>query len=139
MIMEDLETEVREAVVRIYRRVKSERSDAALGDTASAVLSHLVKEGPQTLRALSERERVTPPAMNQTVNALEATGHVVRHPDPTDGRKVLISATESGVALREEARRVGNAWLHSRLGRLSEPERRTLAEAARIMKDVAES
>ncbi len=89
----DLATDLQGAVARIYRRVKAEMSDDQLGQTQSTVLSYVTKHGPQTLRALSERERVTPPAMNQTVNALQAAGLVTRGPDPTDGRKVLVAAT----------------------------------------------
>ena len=135
----DLATDLQGAVARIYRRVKAEMSDDQLGQTQSTVLSYVTKHGPQTLRALSERERVTPPAMNQTVNALQAAGLVTRGPDPTDGRKVLVAATERGVAAAAENRRAKRIWLNARLDKLTDRERQALTEAARILNDLAAS
>jgi DNA-binding MarR family transcriptional regulator len=137
--MDQLATELQGAVARIYRRVRSETPDNELGDTALSVLKHVFKNGPQTPRALSDRERVTPPAMNQTINALEAAGFVTRNPDPTDGRKVLVTATDSGVALMTEGRRARHLWLNSRLAALTDRQRQALLEATRILNDMAAS
>jgi DNA-binding MarR family transcriptional regulator len=135
----DLATELQRAVARIYRRVRSEMPASQLGGTQLSVLTYLVKHGPQTLRALSDRERVTPPAMNQTVNALQAVDLVVRRPDPGDGRKVLVTATERGAELVAEGRRVKHAWLNTRLEQLTDAERRSLIEAARLFNEMADS
>jgi DNA-binding MarR family transcriptional regulator len=138
-VVPDLATEIQGAVARIYRRVRSEMPDTRLGNTPLAVLAYLVKQGPQTLRALSDRERITPPAMTQTVNVLETAGLVTRHPDPSDGRKVLVAATDSGITLTTEGRRAKHVWLNSRLDQLSDRERRVLVEAARIFNEIASS
>ncbi|WP_435126708.1 MarR family winged helix-turn-helix transcriptional regulator [Actinacidiphila sp. bgisy144] len=135
----DLSADLQGAVARIYRRVRSETQDDQLGGTQSSVLSHVVKHGPQALRALSERERVSPPAMNQTVNALQDAGLVTRRPDPNDGRKVLIAATDAGRALTFERRRLKHQWLITRLEHMTDHEREVLAEAALIFNALAES
>ncbi|MFS8204193.1 MarR family winged helix-turn-helix transcriptional regulator [Streptomyces sp. CWNU-52B] len=135
----DLAMELQGAVARIYRRVRSELPDQQLGGTQLSVLAHLVRQGPQTLRTLSDRESVSPPAMNQTVNALQSAGLVVRRPDPSDGRKVLVTATGRGTELVDERRRAKHDWLDARLEQLSEAERSVLAEAARIFHHIAES
>src|ERR1700712_2889008 len=131
--------EIQRAIARIYRRVRSETTDSRLGDTALAVLANVVKNGAQTPRDLSERERVTPPAMNQTVNTLQAAGLVSRASDPSDGRKVLVTATELGFALTAERRHAKQVWLASRLDELSARELEVLVEAARILNDMAAS
>jgi DNA-binding MarR family transcriptional regulator len=136
---DELASAVQVAVARLYRRARSEVPHNELGDTALSALAHVVKQGPQTLRMLSERERVTPPAMNQVVNSLQSAGLVSREPDPTDGRKVLVTATARGAAFWLEGRRARYAWLNARLAELSERERESLAEAARIFRDMADS
>jgi DNA-binding MarR family transcriptional regulator len=135
----DLATDLQGAVARIYRRVRSEVPGKELGETPRSVLAHLVKQGPQTLRALSERERVSPPAMTQTVNLLETAGLVTREPDPSDGRKVLVAATTLGAELTAEVRRAKRLWLSVRLDQLPDADRHTLAEAARILDELAAS
>ncbi|GGF15830.1 MarR family winged helix-turn-helix transcriptional regulator [Subtercola lobariae] len=136
---DDIGPEVRRAVGRIYRRVRSEMHDEQLGDTAVSVLAYLVKHGPQTPGLLSELERVTPPAMNQTINILQTEGLVTRAPDPSDGRKVLVAATDQGITRAAELRTAKHVWLNSRLDQLSPAERRVLVEAARILNEIAGS
>ncbi len=131
--------DIQRAVARIYRRVRSEQPGHQLGDTQLSVLTHLVKQGPRTLRELSDRERIRPPSMNQAVNVLQAAGLVAREPDPSDGRKVLVTATARGAELVSEGRRVKRAWLATRLAGLSDTDRRTLVEAARIFEELARS
>lgn len=136
----ELSTELQGAVARMYRRVRREVPQSeAMGDTQRSVLVWVVKQGPQTPGALSVRERVSAPGMNQIVNRLQEAGLVEREPDPTDGRKVLVRATEAGTALVLEGRRMKHAWLNERLDQLSDEERRTLHEAARILEEMAAS
>ena len=127
------------AVVRLHRRLKAERIDDQIGDTHYSVLVFLVKQGPHSLKDLSVRERVTPPSMNQTVNALETAGYVERHDDPDDRRKVLIQATEQGIAIAKQTRRLRHAWLNSRLKDLPAPDRDALDRAAQILRQIADS
>ncbi|MCW2602529.1 MAG: MarR family transcriptional regulator [Pseudonocardiales bacterium] len=136
---DSLASEVQAAVARMYRRARSEMPDNELGETPLSVLSHLVKHGPQSLRSLSERERVTPPAMSQVVNALQASGLVTRSPDPGDGRRVLVAATGAGASLWIDGRRARDAWMNARLAELSADQRRAVSEAARILRAMADS
>jgi DNA-binding MarR family transcriptional regulator len=135
---DDLGAEVRGGVGRLYRRLRAERSDDTWSDTQLSVLVHLLRRGPQTLRELSDRERVSPPSMNQAVNALAAAGFVERTPDPGDGRRVLVGATGEGMRVASELRRRRNAWLDARLDALTVAERATMLEAARILRRIAE-
>ncbi len=137
--IDELGMQVRRAVARLYRRLRFERSADVLGDTASSVLARLARRGPHSLRDLSEREHVTPPAMNQTMNALVASGYVVREPDPTDRRKVLFVATTDGVAMAAETRYRRHEWLNRQLAELSPAERDTLHEATQILRRIADA
>jgi len=135
----DLSTALRIAVARLSRRLRAEKEDDELSDSQTAILAYLVREGPGTIGRLSEYERVTPPSMNRTVNRLEEAGYVERTADQADGRKVVVVPTERGVELVAETRRRRDAWLHQRLRTLSPEQRAILAQAADIIRELAES
>lgn len=134
----ELGQKLRPAIGRVYRRFRSMRPAGELGDVAMSVLSHLDREGPQTLSALSERDRVTPGSMSQTVNRLTAAGYAERSPDPSDGRRVLFTATAAGRALAEQSRVPMEQWLDSRLASLTDHERSVLDEAADVLFKLAD-
>jgi DNA-binding MarR family transcriptional regulator len=135
----DLSSALRVAVARLSRRLRAEKEDDELSDSQTAALGYLVREGSGTIGRLSEYERVKPPSMNRTVNRLEEAGYVRRTADAGDGRKVVVVPTQRGVELVAETRRRRDAWLHQRLRTLSPEERTTLAEAARILRELADS
>ena len=135
----DLSGALRIAMARLSRRLSAEKDDDDLSDSQTATLGYLVREGSGTIGRLSEFERVKPPSMNRTVNRLEEAGYVERTADAADGRKVVVVPTERGAGLVAETRRRRDAWLHQRLRTLSAEERATLAEAARIMRELADS
>lgn len=135
----DLSSALRIAVARLSRRLRAEKEDDELSDTQTSTLAFLVREGSGTIGRLSEHERVKPPSMNRTVNHLEEAGYVERTADADDGRKVVVVPTEAGRQLVAETRRRRDAWLHQRLRRLTPEQRAVLAEAAAIMREVADS
>ena len=135
----DLSSALRIAVARLSRRLRAEKEDDELSDTQTSTLAFLVREGSGTIGRLSEHERVTPPSMNRTVNHLEQAGYVRRTADAADGRKVVVVPTEAGLRLVAETRRRRDAWLHQRLRTLTPEQRETLAEAAIILRELADS
>jgi DNA-binding MarR family transcriptional regulator len=137
--IEELDASLSSAVSRLFRRVRAEKASDQISDSHRSVLALLVKEGPRSLSELSEHQRVKPPPMSQTVNALVEQGYVERRDDPTDGRKVILTATASGQALIEETGRRFHAWLQSHLVELSEDDRETLRKAATIIRRLADS
>jgi DNA-binding MarR family transcriptional regulator len=108
-----------------------------MSDGQFAVLAALTLHGPHTLGDLAERERVSAPSMNRTVNCLEESGYVSRTPDETDRRKVNIDLTDSGRAVVDETVRRRDSWLEEALQALDPAQRAVLAEAAQIMREVA--
>jgi DNA-binding MarR family transcriptional regulator len=136
---EALSVELRTAVGRLYSRFRSERLEGELGDAALGVLIRLLKVGPQSLTDLSEHARVTPGSMSQTVNRLTEGGYAMRAHDPHDGRKVLFTLTPQGEALATTTRAQIAAWLEAQIAQLSPDERAILAQAAAIMRRMADS
>ena len=138
-IVEALDSDFPTAITRLYRRLRAERPSDQISDLQRTVLALLVREGPHTLRELSDHEHVTPPSMNQTVNYLASAGYVARTDDPGDGRKVILVATAKGAELIAEARQRRHMWLNGQLQRLSGDERAVLTAATSILNKIADS
>ncbi|HEY0247304.1 MAG TPA: MarR family transcriptional regulator [Gryllotalpicola sp.] len=131
--------QLRIAVNRLSRRIRAEKAGDELSDAQFSVLATLVREGSRTIGQLAEAERVTPPSMNRTVNALAEGGYVVREGSPDDGRKVFVKATASGVEFVTETRLRRDRWLDQRTRELTSAQRETLREASVIMRQLADS
>jgi DNA-binding MarR family transcriptional regulator len=129
-------TALRMATLRLARRLRAERVDPSLSDGQFAVLGWLNKQGPLTLTQLAERERVSAPSMNRTVNCLEETGYLVREADEADRRRTNIRLTDSGRDIVATTLKKRDAWLTTRLRELSKEDRAALARAAELMGDL---
>jgi DNA-binding MarR family transcriptional regulator len=129
---------LRGAVLRFARRLRNQRAIDTMSDGQLAVLGWLKMRGPHTLGELAERERVSAPSMNRTVNCLEESGFLQRSPDDADRRKVNVSLTDAGHEIVVETGRRRDAWLDDALAELTAHERATLAAAAEIMTRMAD-
>jgi DNA-binding MarR family transcriptional regulator len=131
--------DLRLAIQRLARRIRSMQADDDVTEGQRAVLFALSKNGTQTLGSLSEHERVTPPSMNRTINALVELGLVTREPAPDDARKVSLNLSSTGEAFIRETRRRRDAWFTTRLDALPFDQRRMLREVAPILRDLADN
>ena len=132
-----LASALRLSVMRLARRMRSERADTSLTLTQLAALATLERHGPLTPRELAQAERVQPPSMTRVAASLEAAGLTTRTDHPTDGRQVLLAASPAGVALLREDRRRRDAWLAQRLRALDPVDREVLERAAVVLDRLA--
>jgi DNA-binding MarR family transcriptional regulator len=133
-----LASELRLSVMRLRRRLSNERHpDNPLSMGAMAVLGCLFRKGDLTVGELAASERVQPPSMTRTVNALVEGGYVTRRAHETDGRQVVVVLSEQGrtTLLADRARR--DAWLARRLHELTPDERAVLRRAAPLLERLA--
>jgi DNA-binding MarR family transcriptional regulator len=130
--------DLRVVLMRAVRRLRQERSSEDITDGQYTVLAALSNHGPMTPSALAEEQRVQPPHMSRTINALVAAGLARRDEHPTDRRQVIVSITEAGTTHVRETRRRRNEWLAGRLARLTPEERQVLAQATVLLRKVAE-
>ena len=130
---DELARTLRESIQRLNRRVRQTRAVGDLTFSQLSALTSLQLAGALTPRELADVERVQPPTMTKIVGKLEERGLVVRTPHPTDGRQVILSATEAGRAVVAEDRRARAAWLTQRLAALTPEERETLHRAIDIL------
>ena len=126
-------SDLRIATFRLARRMRTQRAVDSMSDGQFAVLAGLSVHGAHTLTELADRERVSSPAMNRTVNCLQDAGYITRSADEHDGRKVVIDLTDDGRAVVDETARRRDAWVEGALAELEPDERETLAWAAEIM------
>ncbi len=133
----DEASDFRMATFRLARRLRSQRAVDSMSDGQFAVLAALSNHGPHTLSELADRERVSAPSMNRTVNCLEESGYLTRTPDVADRRKVNIALTDAGRGVVAETVRRRDSWLEQAFAALSPAQRATLHDAAAIMREVA--
>lgn len=132
----ELATQLRLACMRISRRVRFESADAVAPHQFSVLVR--LAESPRTPREMAAIEKVSAPSMTRTVNGLEERGLVSRHPDPDDGRCVIVSLTPAGREALGVTRAARDAWMTSRVAELSAAEREILAQATLLLHRVAD-
>ncbi|POM26415.1 HTH-type transcriptional repressor NicR [Actinomadura rubteroloni] len=135
---EVLATDLRACLGPLLRRLRQAKVDDELTPSQTAVLVRLYREGPSTSSALAVAEGVRPQSMGAIVAALVARGLVVRAPDPADGRRVVLSLSDTGRdgvrgARRERSRRLTAALRDE----LTADERALLAAAVPLLDRVS--
>jgi DNA-binding MarR family transcriptional regulator len=131
--------EIRLTIQHLSRRIRSMQSDESVTEGQRSVLFTLANNGPQTLGSLSEWERVTPPSMNRTINALVKAGLVTRVGAADDGRKVTIDLSKEGREFIVLTRRKRDAWFTKQLARLTPEQRSIVDQSAKILREISDS
>ena len=114
--------------MRLARRLRQQAEHGATPSMLSA-LSSIERLGPVTLGRLAEVERVQPPTLTKIVGRLESEGLVVRAPDEADHRVVRVRLSRRGREVVQRARIRKDAFLATKLGKLS-PDELDALEAA---------
>lgn len=129
-------TDLADAVLTMHGRLRrsllaSKSDDVTASQTAA--LGRLLRYGPATIADLARAEGVRPQSMGATVQALVDLGLAERQPDPTDGRRSIVSATAAGRDARQTAWAARNRELAERLATLPETDRRVVARAMDLL------
>jgi len=119
------------------------QSPAVEGDLSSAetsAMARLDRVGAASPSELAKLERISPQSMGATVASLEERGLVVRAADPGDGRRVVLSLTESGTALLQRRRSARSEALSQALSAgFTKAELNRLLAAAPLIERLAHS
>lgn len=110
------------AVEQLVRYVRRSATAGGLSTAASSALGRLGTEGPQRLTELARAENVSQPNMTQLVTRMERAGLVRRTADRTDGRGVVVAATEAGLEVFRQRRAERADALRRLIEELSESE-----------------
>lgn len=129
--------DLRIAVMRLARRLRTERASDAMTPSQMAVLGTLMRQGAMCPAELASAERVQPPSMTRILNTLQDAGMVTRRPHPTDGRQVLYETTPKARRMVQDDRERRDHWLSQRLSTLSVEDRQILERSIPILQSLA--
>src|ERR1700683_902841 len=131
---------LRVSIGLLLRRLRQVQAQGELTLPESSALVRLDRGGPTTPSELAKLEQISPQSMGATLAALEARGLVDRRPDPQDGRRVVLSVTETGRAVLLDKRNARAEQLAQALSVGFTPaELRQLMAAAPLLERLAQS
>jgi DNA-binding MarR family transcriptional regulator len=137
--VDDVGSELRRAVTRLYSRFRSERMEGEVPDAALLVLIVLDKQDRMSLTDLAEAAHVTLGSMSQTVRRLEQLAYVTKARGTQDRRKVLFALTGEGRTAVTASRRHRRDWLNGHIAELTEAERADIARVTPLLLRIADS
>lgn len=137
MATSNVAPDLRIAVMRLARRLRTERSSDSMTPSQMAVLGTLLREGAMCTADLAAAERVQPPSMTRILSSLQDAGMVTRTPHPTDRRQVLYDTTPAARRMVLQDREARDHWLSQRLSVLAPQDRETLERAIPILESLA--
>ena len=122
----------------LIRRIRQAPADGGLTPSESSALARLARGGPATSSALAKLEQISPQSMGVTLASLEERGLVERQADDHDGRRVLLSITEAGIAARQVRRNARSQQIARALSSgFSRAEVEQLAASAPLLERLA--
>jgi DNA-binding MarR family transcriptional regulator len=93
--VDDVAAALQMGIGLFLRRLRQIQPGGGLTLPEASVLKRLA-QGPATVTALAKAEQISVQSMGATLGALETRGLLERRPDPGDGRRAILSATEAG-------------------------------------------
>ena len=133
----ELASVIRLAILRVARRLRSQRVNTAVTLSQLSALATVKKCGPLSAGEIAAIEQVQPPSMTKILAALEANQFIERQPHPDDRRQSVISISQAGVDLLSVETRARDQWLALRLAELSDSDIDKLTNAAEVLERLA--
>lgn len=129
--------ELRTMFSRLRRRMRESYDTRGLSPSQTSVLSRLSKDGPASTSELAAAEGVRHQSMAATLAVLDEHGLITRRPDPTDGRRQLVSVNKAGRTFLDDKRRASEEWLARSLQEhYTERERQTVIKALALLERI---
>jgi DNA-binding MarR family transcriptional regulator len=126
-------------VLRLSRRLRSERPDSGVSLSALGMLATLHRTGPMPAARLAKAERLQPQSLSRLIAQLERAGLIERRPGEQDRRTLILEITAAGRKALSRDMTARRAWLEGAMRRVLMPgEREMLAHAAVAMLRLAD-
>jgi DNA-binding MarR family transcriptional regulator len=121
-------------VLRLSRRLRSERPASTVSLSALSLLSTLHRSGPMPAARLAQAERLQPQSLSRLIAQLDRDGLIKRRPGKEDRRTLILEITEAGRRALSHDITARRAWLEGAMRKVLVPgEREMLAHAAVAM------
>ena len=132
--------ELRLLISQLRHRMREQAHPGNVTWSQISVIIHLERDGPATVSDLARAEGVRQQSMGATISALEEAGLVKGSPDPADGRRTILSLTDTCRELIKTTRAAKEDWLFRAIQtKLSPAEQEELATALELLKRLADS
>lgn len=126
--------ELHTLVGKLKRRLREQAGAGDLTRAQVSVLLRLERDGPTTLTELARAEGMRSQSMGATVSALQAAALIESEPDPTDGRRSILSLTSACREWISDGRAARQDWLFRALReKLSIAEQEQVTAAVRLL------
>jgi DNA-binding MarR family transcriptional regulator len=126
-------------VLRLSRRLRSERPESTVSLSALGMLSTLHRSGPMPAARLAKAERLQPQSLSRLIAQLERDRLIKRRPGEQDRRTLILEITAAGRRALSRDMIARRAWLEGAMRRVLMPgEREMLAHAAVAMLRLAD-
>jgi DNA-binding MarR family transcriptional regulator len=102
--IDDVATAMMVSIGLLTRRLRQVRVPGQLTLPELSALSRLDRHGPATTTTLAKAEQISVQSMGATLASLENQGLLERHADADDGRRSVLSVTDSGRQTLHERR-----------------------------------
>ncbi|WP_017935901.1 MarR family winged helix-turn-helix transcriptional regulator [Nocardioides sp. Iso805N] len=136
----EVAADLRTTVGKMARALREHGGRLGLTPSQSEALGYLYRDGPLAVTELAQLQGVRSQSMGATVGVLESAGLVAIRPDAADGRRKVISATEQGRQLVEDARGVKEDWLAQTISTRFTPEEQiALRDSVALLLRITES
>jgi DNA-binding MarR family transcriptional regulator len=130
---------IRMSIAMLHRRLRQAVPEGELPVPEISALARLDRGGPATSSELARYDRISPQSMGVTVAALEQRGMVARTRDPEDGRRIVLSITETGRRLVRDRRGARTEQIARALDGFTPAERGQLLAVAPLLERLAEN
>ncbi|WP_436535506.1 MarR family winged helix-turn-helix transcriptional regulator [Actinoplanes sp. HUAS TT8] len=90
----DIRARIQQLTLRQQRFERRIARDLGVDRPGLEAMDHLISAGPTSPTDLARRLDISTAATSLVLNRLEASGHIRRERHPTDGRKLVVTASE---------------------------------------------
>src|ERR1700733_763239 len=94
--VDDVAAALQMSIGLFIRQLRQMQAEGDLSLPEASALKRLDRSGPASVTELAKVEQISVQSMGTTLGTLEARGLIERHPHPSDGRRSVLSITESG-------------------------------------------
>lgn len=123
----DIRGRVQQLTMRQQRFERSIAKQLELDAAGLEVLDHLISRGPTTPTELAHRVEISTAAMTLVLNRLEDRGHVRRERHPSDGRKLIVTASDDAATEAENLVAPLIREVEAQIAAMSDADRATVA------------